>query len=61
MDEKQIYDLITRDFEDGLYQLIKLYKNYVWNIISKILRGRQQDIEECISDVFLHFGKKGIA
>lgn len=58
VDEKQIYNLIAKDSEEGLYQLIKLYKNYVWNIINKILQGRQQDIEECMSDVFFTFWQK---
>jgi len=55
VEDRELYELIKSDSEEGLYQLICKYKRFVWNITSKVLYGRYQDIEECVSDVFFRF------
>lgn len=55
MEDKELYELMINDSEEGLYQLICKYKGFVWNITNKVLFGRYQDIEECVLDVFLRF------
>lgn len=55
MEDEEIYELIINNSEEGLYQLIRKYKGFVWNITNKVLFGHNQDIEEYVSDVFLRF------
>lgn len=55
MEDKELYKLIINNSEEGLYQLIYKYKGYVWSITSRVLLGHDQDIEECVSDVFFRF------
>lgn len=55
MEDKELYELITNNSEEGLYQLIYKYKGYVWSITNRVLLGHDQDIEECVSDVFFCF------
>ncbi len=55
MENKELYELMKSNSEEGLYQLICKYKGFVWNIAGKVLFGRYRDIEECVSDVFFHF------
>lgn len=57
MEDRELYELIKNDSEEGLYQLICKYKALVWNITSKVLYWRYQDVEECVSDVFFRFWK----
>lgn len=57
MGDKELYELIISNSEEGLYQLICKYKGLVWNITNRVLFGRYQDIEECVSDVFFAFWK----
>lgn len=53
MTEKQLIKAITRGEVPALEELIDRYTPYVSSVISRILRGRQADVEELTADVFL--------
>ena len=55
MDDSELYELLMDDSEEGLYELICKYKEYIWHIVHKVLRGYYQDVEECVADVFFQF------
>ena len=53
MTEKQLIKGIARGELSALEALIGQYTPYVSSVISRILRGRQADVEELTADVFL--------
>ena len=53
MEDSSIVLLLKNKPSDGLYEMIKKYRSYVAAITGRVLRGNQQDIEECIDDTFL--------
>lgn len=58
MNDNEIYKLLLKDSDQGLYELIKKYNSYVKTIVSRILINRQEDIEECIADTFISVWKR---
>ena len=57
MEDSNIVLLLKNKPSDGLYEIIKKYRGFVAVIIGRILRGNQQDVEECIDDTFLSVWK----
>lgn len=55
MEDSELYQLLADDSEQGLYELIRKYKGYVWQIVHNVLGGYYQDVEECVADVFFQF------
>lgn len=53
MTEKQLIKGIARGELPALEALIEQYTAYISSVISRILRGRQADVEELTADVFL--------
>lgn len=53
MTEEQLIDSLRRGDLSALEALIDRYTPYVSSVISRILRGRQADVEELTADVFL--------
>ena len=53
MTEKQLIKELVRGELSALETLIRRYTPYVSSVISRILRGRQADVEELTADVFL--------
>lgn len=58
MNDDEIYKLLLKNSDQGLYELIKKYSSYVKTIVSRILINRHQDIEECIADTFISVWKR---
>jgi RNA polymerase sigma factor, sigma-70 family len=57
LDDSQIILLLRSKPADGLYEIIKKYRGFVAAVTGRILRGDEQDIEECINDTFLSVWK----
>ncbi len=57
MEDSKIVQLLKNKPSDGLYEIIKKYRSFVAAITERILRGNQQDVEECIDDTFLYVWK----
>lgn len=57
MEDSEIVLLLKSKPSDGLYEIIKKYRSFVAKITGRILRGNQQDVEECIDDTFLSVWK----
>ena len=53
MTEEQLIKSLARGEPSALEALIDRYTPYVSAVISRILRGRQADVEELTADVFL--------
>ena len=53
MTEEQLIKSLARGDPPALETLIDRYTPYVSAVISRILRGRQADVEELTADVFL--------
>ena len=53
MTEKQLIRGLARGELSALEDLIQRYTPYVSSVVSRILRGRQADVEELTADVFL--------
>ena len=53
MTEERLVKALRRGDLSALEELMDLYTPYVSSIISRILRGRQADVEELTADVFL--------
>lgn len=53
MTEEQLVNALARGDPSALEALIDRYTPYVSAVISRILRGRQGDVEELTADVFL--------
>ena len=53
MTEEQLVKSLRRGDLSALEELMDRYTPYVSSIISRILRGRQSDVEELTADVFL--------
>lgn len=51
--EKKIVKGLRRGELSALEELMDCYTPYVSSVISRILRGRQPDVEELTADVFL--------
>jgi len=58
LSDSEILDLIKYDPSAGMKQLMDDYSGLVYYIVNGKLNGRQQDVEECVSDVFLEFYNK---
>ena len=54
MDEKKLLELLQKKPNEGMKQLMAKYMGYCYQIVHSRLTGfPQEDIEECVSDVFL--------
>ena len=53
MTEEQLVKALRRGELSALEELLDRYTPYVSSVISRILRGRQADVEELTADVFL--------
>ena len=53
MTEEELIESLRRGDPSALEELIDRYTPYVSSVISRILRGRQADVEELTADVFL--------
>lgn len=54
MDEKKLLELLRKKPNEGMKELMKQYMGYCYHIVRNRLEGfPQEDIEECVSDVFL--------
>ena len=53
MDENKLVKAMRRGELSALEELVNRYTPYVSSVISRILRGRQADVEELTADVFL--------
>lgn len=56
--DKEIIRALQKDAERGLRLAIEAYKPYVYTIISRVLRGNPDDIEECVQESFLTLWKR---
>jgi RNA polymerase sigma-70 factor (ECF subfamily) len=52
--EQELHELLNRDPEQGLSQIMDVFTTFVWTIAHGKLSGScsRHDIEECVSDVF---------
>jgi len=55
--DSQIIELMQSNPSEGLYEAINKYNGLLVAVVSRILRGMQQDVEECVSDAFLNVWK----
>lgn len=54
MDEKKLLELLQKKPNEGMKELMAKYMGYCYYIVQNRLAGfSQEDIEECVSDVFL--------
>lgn len=53
--DQKLLDLIKKNPSKGLGLLIETYSGLIYYIVQGKLTDSPQDIEECVSDVFLHF------
>lgn len=55
MTDQELRDCIRRSADEGCRALYDTYFNYVYSIVYHILRGygSHEDVEECVTDVFL--------
>ena len=54
MDEKKLLELLQKRPNEGMKELMATYMGYCYHIVKNRLIGfSQEDIEECVSDVFL--------
>ena len=54
MDEKKLLELLQKKPNEGMRELMAQYMGYCYHIVRARLSGfPQEDIEECVSDVFL--------
>lgn len=53
MNDKKIAHMLKNSSQKGLCALIEKYRGLVGAIVSRILPGCEEDIEECIADTFL--------
>jgi len=58
LSDSEILDLIKYDPSAGMKRLMDDYSGLVYYIVNGKLNGRQQDVEECVSDVFVEFYNK---
>ena len=57
LDDNEIILLIKEEPSKGLYEAVKKYRGYAAAIAQRVLPEKPQDIEECVSDVFVSVWK----
>lgn len=57
MDDELILSLLNSSPETGLWELTRKYAGICGAVIGRILPGRNEDIEECVSDTFVRVWK----
>ncbi|QNK58823.1 sigma-70 family RNA polymerase sigma factor [Paenibacillus sp. PAMC21692] len=59
-EEQQLVDALRHRLPSGLESLMEKYGNLVYGLVRRILAGagRTEDVEECVSDVFLAAWKR---
>lgn len=58
IDDQQILDLIKINPTKGMSKLMDTYGGLVYYIVARKLPQREQDIEECMSDIFMEVYQK---
>ena len=53
MDQSELIQLLKNNPQEGLARAIDLYGPSVKWIVQKIIGNQQQDVEECVSDIFV--------
>lgn len=54
-DDRKLLELIRHDADKGLKILMDQYTGLIYHIVRGKLEGKNQDIEECVADVFTEF------
>lgn len=57
-DDQKLLELIKKNPSKGMDKLMNQYSGLIYYIVEGKLSGRIQDIEECMSDVFVEFYSK---
>ena len=52
MEDEEILLLLQTEPSAGLREAVRKYRSYAAAIIGRVLRGREQDVEECLADAF---------
>lgn len=58
LDDAELLKLICKNDSKGMKYLMDCYTGLIYCIVEGKLKGHQQDIEECVSDVFIEFYNK---
>lgn len=58
IDDRKLLELIHKDPDKGMNRLMDTYAGLVYYIVSRKIPGKEQDIEECMSDIFLEVYNK---
>lgn len=53
MEDREILLLLQSSPSEGLSEAVRKYRSYAAAIIGRVLRGREQDAEECLEDAFV--------
>lgn len=54
MDDKKLLELLQKKPNEGMKELMAVYMGYCYHIVkNRLIDFPQEDIEECVSDVFL--------
>ena len=54
MEEKKLLELLNKKPNEGMKELMEEYMGYCYHIVrNRLMNFPQEDIEECVSDVFL--------
>ena len=54
MEEKKLLELLKKKPNEGMKELMEQYMGYCYHIVrNRLMNFPQEDIEECVSDVFL--------
>jgi RNA polymerase sigma-70 factor (ECF subfamily) len=53
LEDREILLLLRSSPSDGLHEAVRKYRSYAAAIIERVLRGRDQDVEECLEDAFV--------
>lgn len=58
MTDQNIRDAIVRRDANVMESLMNEYAGLLWNVVRSILRlAPEEEVEECVADTFLRFGK----
>jgi len=60
VDDEKLVQQLSKSDSESFYAIMEKYNKLLWVIVGSVLRsvGTHEDIEECISDVYLGFWKK---
>ncbi len=55
LEDRELLNLIQADANKGLKALMDQYTGLIYHIVRERLSGQDQDVEECVADVFTEF------